>query len=225
MIFSWLCPGLLATGPILPGVGAIRDGFVNVYVVRGAEGIVCIDAGWRSSRVRCGFVQLGLRPENVRAVLLTHMHWDHARGVRAFPNAEVLLGALELPRHMPGWCRTPRPITPVAPGARLTVAGLPVEVIATPGHTPGAVAYLVDGRWLFTGDALRLTNGQARPFPAICNDDQRMAKESLHQLAPMAGCAQAIFTGHTGCTTAPAAAFAGWERTDRSHRAGEEMPT
>ena len=87
MIRKWLFPGLLDTGPVAERLAVVRDGMVNFYVVEAPDGLVCVDAGWRASAVARGFAKLGLAESDVVAVFLTHMHWDHARGCRAFPRA------------------------------------------------------------------------------------------------------------------------------------------
>ena len=45
MIRQWLLPGLLETGAIGDGVWAIRDGVVNLFIVKGPAGLLCLDAG------------------------------------------------------------------------------------------------------------------------------------------------------------------------------------
>jgi len=207
---SFFFPGLLPTGFVCVDVRTICDGFVNLFVLSLPTGLVCIDSGWNPRRLRRSFKMLGLRPEEVCAVLLTHMHWDHARGSKAFPNAQLFCGGGELIGITPNRFDHTQPVTSVADGQVLSVAGARVEVITTPGHTRGAVSYLVNDCLLFTGDALRLKNGCVRPFHFIFNQDNRIMVESLDKLARVAPRAQALFTGHTGYTADVVKAFAAW---------------
>lgn len=118
---------------------------------------------------------LGLPPEEVRWVVLTHLHTDHAGGLHHFPDAEVLVSATEmerarglpgkvrgyLPHRWPTWLgptlldlSVPRGRT-LPEGVPLTRAG-DVRLVATPGHTAGHLSVLVDEgpRTLFlAGDA------------------------------------------------------------------------
>lgn len=105
---------------------------------------------------------LGVRPDEVRKVLLTHFHTDHAGGLHHFPNAAVivsgtdfaaasgLLGRLQgyLPHRWPSWfAPTPIPFLPAGPGA--FDSGFPISVVEdvwavpTPGHTSGHLSVLV----------------------------------------------------------------------------------
>ena len=177
------------TGPVANGLWAVQDGPVNLYVLAAPEGLVCVDAGWRAARIVEGFARLRLVPGNVRAVLLTHRHWDHARGLRAFPGADVFTSA------------SPR---------SLRVAGVHVDIVPCPGHTSDSTAFVVRGHHLFTGDTVWLRGGLACPGPRWLNRDGRALAASLRQLAAIDGL-EAIHTAHTGSTTDVGRAFAAWK--------------
>jgi len=102
MIRQILFPGLLETGRAHDGIFAIRDGFVNLFVLEAEGGLVCIDAGWNLRRIRRGFDALGFKVDDVVAVCLTHLDWDHARGLNLFPNADAFAGEHEIPARSPG---------------------------------------------------------------------------------------------------------------------------
>jgi N-acyl homoserine lactone hydrolase len=118
---------------------------------------------------------LGIGPADVRTVIMTHLHTDHAGGLRHFPKSEILVTAEELrlasgfagrvrgylPNRWPDWFAP----TPIAFNAtsfegfdrchHVTSDGS-VVIVPTPGHTPGHVSVIVlDGELSFflAGDA------------------------------------------------------------------------
>lgn len=106
-----------------------------------------------------------LSPE---AILLTHGHFDHVLGVQALQecygipvrmhpaDGDILArGAQMAVRFGLPAPQTDFRRTEVADGETLTVAGMRIEVIATPGHSPGSVCYLErEAGILFSGDTL-----------------------------------------------------------------------
>ena len=130
-----------------------------------------IDPGFYTAGERdtlYGFIEE--RKLNVKAILLTHGHFDHIFGV-----AEAA-GHYEVPVYMhpadkvildeanPALCAAFRLKTPADPvqslipareGDSIEIGSMKFEVIETPGHTPGGVCYLErDGKVLFSGDTL-----------------------------------------------------------------------
>ena len=92
-----------------------------------------------------------------------------------------------------------RPYTLLADGDVVDVGGTKIRAIATPGHTPGSMSYLVDDRVLFTGDTLVLQNGRVRPFYRLFNIDTSTQKESIRKLAEFPN-VELLCTAHTGWT-------------------------
>lgn len=118
---------------------------------------------------------LGISTDDVRWVVLTHLHTDHAGGLDHFPKSEIVVSRVELenasgtmgklrgflPQRWPSWF-APRPIElehephgPFPESLRLTDAG-DVTIVGTPGHTPGHVSVILDDgvrSVFFAGDA------------------------------------------------------------------------
>lgn len=121
-----------------------------------------------------GLLEIGIRPDDVRTVILTHLHTDHAGGIHHFSNSEILVcdneyqlakgfpGRLRgyLPNRWPTWF-SPNPIpfhnNPFGPFDRsypMTRDGK-VVIVPTPGHTPGHASVIAidsDVSYFFAGD-------------------------------------------------------------------------
>ncbi len=118
---------------------------------------------------------LGVAPERVRWVVLTHLHADHACGLAHFPRAECLVSRREwaaatgfrgrvvgyLPQHWPRWFAPrpvdfrPEPLGPFPASLPLTAAG-DVHLVPTPGHTGGHLSVIArdgDRAFFLAGDA------------------------------------------------------------------------
>ncbi len=213
MIRRLLCPGLLETGPVNDAVAAVRDGIVNLFVVKGPGGLICVNAGWRPASVARGFESLGVRIGEVATLLLTHLHWDHARCAPLFGRAEIFVGARELPPLLMRGRLGQQKLQRVEDGQTLSLGGLTVHIVATPGHTAGSVSYLVNNKWLFTGDALRFRRGAAVPFLDCFNRDHRAVRQSLQKLARIKHIA-CILTSHSGVSDNSEGSFAAWRQVE-----------
>lgn len=84
----------------------------------------------------------------IMQVVETHVHADHLSRAREL--ARLTGASLLLPRNQ----RVTYEYEAVTNGAELTLGGLSVEAISTPGHTGESTCYLVEGNVLLTGDTL-----------------------------------------------------------------------
>jgi glyoxylase-like metal-dependent hydrolase (beta-lactamase superfamily II) len=108
--------------------------------------------------------RLGITPGDVRWVVMTHLHTDHAGGLHHFPDNEILGTRTKLEfasglrgrargyvanKHWPAWFNPtvldlePDPFASFPRSLRLTEAG-DVTLVPVPGHTPGQIGVLVD---------------------------------------------------------------------------------
>jgi len=101
----------------------------------------------------------------------------------------------------PGWCgsTTAQKSTGHTRWWPVT-AGIRVQAIATPGHTPGSTSFLVNDSVLFTGDTLVLQDGLVRPFYRLFNMDTAAQRDSIRKLARLEEVAL-LCNAHTGCTS------------------------
>jgi glyoxylase-like metal-dependent hydrolase (beta-lactamase superfamily II) len=160
----------------------INLGLVSAYILaRGREAAI-VDTGWQGSAaaIQSGLEAAGLSWASVAHVIITHKHPDHigslpgvlARATNATPYAgEADVAAIQ----------TARPVTALADADQ--VFGL--QVIATPGHTPGHIALLDrETGLLVAGDAVRgAPDGGAAAPVAQYTEDMAAASESIRKLA------------------------------------------
>lgn len=114
--------------------------------------------------------QLGVEPEEIDIVILTHLHWDHVQNIKAFSRARYICTATEI-----AWAYNPLPLyyrsyeSPIL-GIEPAFAGLNFEVVEgetqivpgvsvfpTPGHSPGhqsVTVKTVAGDIVLAGDAI-----------------------------------------------------------------------
>lgn len=194
----------LSTREVVEGVFAIKDQHVNLYLIRGRDGYVAIDAGMTAENVRIELEHLHIEPEKVLAVLLTHTDRDHVGALSLLKNARVYL-AREEEQMING--KTSRflilknslhaPYTLMEDGHTIDLLGLKMKAILTPGHTPGSMCYLIDDRYLFTGDTMSLKAGKADLFNNLFNMDSNRQRRSLNRLKGIPD-VKYIFSSHHG---------------------------
>jgi hydroxyacylglutathione hydrolase len=144
-------------------VGPVAE---NCYVLRrdGSDRGLIVDPGDEAERILAAAGELGI---GVDAILLTHTHFDHIGAVApvaAATAAPVYCPELEVPILADVMSWVPPGFGPfesydadetLAGGERLELAGFEIDVIHTPGHSPGHVTYsIADEAALFSGDVL-----------------------------------------------------------------------
>jgi metallo-beta-lactamase class B len=128
--------------------------FHSAWALTTSDGIIVIDSLFEyavEAEMIDGLRALGLDPSDVRYMLISHAHGDHDQGAAIFQRRfgtqivmgeadwESTLARTEYPGGVPK-----RDIGVGAGGLTLTLGDTTVEVIATPGHTPGTLSYVFD---------------------------------------------------------------------------------
>jgi glyoxylase-like metal-dependent hydrolase (beta-lactamase superfamily II) len=186
-------------------VGAFQE---NCYLVRadGADKALLIDPGDEAPKLQSALDELGVTPE---AILLTHTHIDHIGAVAAIATATGApvycprneLAVLANPgRFFPPDWGTVEPWDaeqPLDGGERLQLAGLDIEVVPTPGHSPGHVTYVIGGA-LFSGDVLFQGSIGRTDLPGA---DHATLMASIAGLLERFDDDTTVHPGHMGLTT------------------------
>jgi metallo-beta-lactamase class B len=181
----------------------------SAWALTTTQGIIVIDTLFAYAiepEIVEGLTKLGLNPRDIKYVLISHAHGDHDQGAALLQSrygAKVVMGAadwestLQRPATAAGGVPK-RDVIVGAEGLKITLGDTTVDVIATPGHTPGTLSYIFpvkDGGRTVT---VAYSGGTAFNFPrqaqafAVYRDSQK----KLADAARAAG-ATVLMSNHT----------------------------
>ncbi len=189
-------------------VGPVQE---NCFLFRreGSDRALIVDPGDEAPRLLGAIEELGV---SLAGILLTHTHFDHVGAVAPLARAtgaEVWVPEIEKPvladinsfvpfaglGHFEDWDAEHT----VSGGERLQLAGFEIDVLFTPGHSPGHVTYsLADEHVAFSGDVLFKGSVGRTDLPG---GDWPTLLESLRTLVEELPEATTVYPGHMGVTT------------------------
>jgi metallo-beta-lactamase class B len=123
------------------------------WALQTSAGIIIIDTNfaWATEpEIIEGLTTLGLNPRDIKYVIISHAHGDHDQGAAELQKrfgAQVVMGApdwdatLKRPATAPGGVPK-RDVSVGAEGTKLTLGDTTIQIVATPGHTPGTLSYV-----------------------------------------------------------------------------------
>lgn len=219
----------LNTGWIDENLACVREWVANIFFYRKNGTILMIDAGYNYDRLEEKMGWLGIDPASIRHILITHQDTDHVGAVEAdspglFHRATLYIGETEN-KYLTGAVRRkviyhlyrlpqvniPNEKVLLKDEQVFYIDDIKIECFLVPGHTWGHMVYLVDDRYLFTGDTLWFGADGGYSFISSLAEDNKLAVKSLaaleqrlrsRQLRPL------FITGHTGWTDRFEFAFA-----------------
>ena len=183
------------------------------WALKTSAGLIIIDTNfaWATQpEILDGLAKLKLNPKNIKYVILSHAHGDHDQGVATLQKkfgAKVVMGApdweatLKRAPDVAGGVPTrgPGDILVGPEGTKVTLGDTTVDIIFTPGHTPGTLSYVFPvkdkGKTVmvaYSGGTLTGAFGNdAKRWDEYINSQKRMA-----QAAAAAG-ASVILSNHS----------------------------
>jgi hydroxyacylglutathione hydrolase len=193
-------------------VGPVQE---NAYIVRAdatSSRALLIDPGEEPQRLLEAVAALGVE---VEAILITHCHFDHIGAVAPLARASgapVYCPQIEVPLLKDIMMWTPPGFGPfenwdpehaLAGGERLTLAGIDIEVLFTPGHSPGHLTYAIapaglPAAALLSGDVLFQGSVGRTDLPG---GDWNVLERSIGVLVERFAGETAVYPGHMGVTT------------------------
>ena len=188
-------------------VGPVAE---NCYIARveDSDRAIVIDPGDEPERLLAAIEELGV---GVDAILITHCHFDHVGAVAPLARetgAPVYVPEIEVPVladimsfTMPGAgpYESYDADETVAGGEKLELAGLDIDVLFTPGHSPGHVTYSIpDHDAVFSGDVLFQGSVGRVDLPG---GDWPTLLESIRSLVDGFPEETRVHPGHMGLTT------------------------
>lgn len=189
-------------------VGPVAE---NCFIIRQPDSVqaLVIDPGDEPERLLKPIEELGLK---VEGILITHCHFDHVGAVQPLaaatgaevwcPEGEIhVLADINSYVRMPGFgpFESYEAEHSVSGGQTLEMAGMTLDVIDTPGHSPGHVTYSVRGHnALFSGDVLFEGSVGRVDLPG---GDWPTLLESIQTLVDGQPAEAQVFPGHGRPTT------------------------
>jgi glyoxylase-like metal-dependent hydrolase (beta-lactamase superfamily II) len=190
-------------------VGPVQE---NCFILREKDSgtALIVDPGEEADRLLKAVDELGI--EKVEAILVTHTHFDHVGAVAPIARAtgapvycpelerEVLANIMDyVPWPGFGPFESYEADHTVAGGETLELAGMKLEVLFTPGHSPGHVTYAIrDERALFSGDVLFQGSVGRVDLPG---GDWPTLLASIQSLVDEFEPETVVYPGHMGITT------------------------
>jgi hydroxyacylglutathione hydrolase len=220
----------------------LHVGFSSPVVIQSGDHSVLIDTGvhGKMPEMLRQFKLFGIKPENIKLIILTHVHYDHAGNLeelKTLTGAKVVVnqreadylrrGLMPIPRGtnvffkiivglgdmlMPGYA-CPRPFeADILVDERMDLRpwGLDATIIHTPGHTIGSQSVLA-GDALIAGDCF-FNIRRRMVFPPFADDEVKLL-ETWRKLFEMG--VKTIYPGHGLKFSVEKAKETYWKKTGR----------
>ena len=187
---------------------AIKNNSNNLFLIETDDGYIVIDAGSDADKVEKSLGEMSVDIKQIRYVFLTHTDYDHVAAISSFTDAQIFVSEDELQmldgntkRNLFSRNSLPSEINMsslvlLSDEQEIDLGGHIMQCIETPGHTPGSMSFLLDEKYLFTGDAVMVKNNTMGVHPFTM--DKETAESSMKRIDEILDRSQFIFTAHYG---------------------------
>lgn len=211
----------LNTGWIDENTACVREWVANIFFYRKGNTTIMIDAGYNYDRLAEKMSWLGIDPRSIQHILITHQDTDHVGAVEAdslglFKKATLYIGEVEnryltgeiRRKVMHGLYKLPQVTINnkkrlLNDGETFRIGDIKIHCFLVPGHTWGHMVYLIDDKYLFTGDTIWFGTDGGYSFISALAEDNKLAVKSLEILEKKLRNMRVdplFITGHTGFT-------------------------
>jgi hydroxyacylglutathione hydrolase len=195
------------TGKIVDNIFAVKDEFVNMYLLQDGGKYIAIDAGKDIDVIAVELKKLNINPDSVVAVILTHSDMDHVAGIPLFKNAKLYISKQEIKMLNGEAQKIPGVNNKISRNdyillddkQTLKIGNENSFTILTEGHTTGSICLQVNEKYLFTGDILSLNGGKIGKSINFFDLDHELATKSISKITKLQN-VEYIFTAHFGYT-------------------------
>lgn len=169
--------------------GNVLEAHSTSTLIRSGSSNIVVDVSTRHMlpAIRSSLRSLGIHPNDVDTVVITHWHRDHTGNLGTFPNAEVYVWNDPSISHRKG------SLNLISEEIRLCND---VMVVHTPGHTRDSISVFVEGQdrnYAVVGDAIPTESNYVKMVPPKINYDADVAMKSINTIASFA---DVIVPGH-----------------------------
>ncbi len=209
----------LNTGYIDEHIASLRDQVANIFFYTKNGNTIMIDAGYNYDRLEEKMSWLNLNPKEIEHILITHQDTDHMGAVEKdsellFKSATLYIGEIEnryligesRRRVFHGLYKLPKVKTDnkkvlLKDEQVFYIHDIKIESILVPGHTWGHMVFLIDDKYLFTGDTIWFGADGGYSFLSTLAEDNNLSVQSLARLEQIIKAKQRdikVITGHSG---------------------------
>lgn len=181
------------TSKLIENVYAIKDKYVNCFIYQKDSTTIMIDLATSVKAVKKGLDQLNMNPETISRIFLTHSDMDHVGAIPLFPKSEIYLG-------IGAKIKNPDRHKFLNDNDIIEIGSIKVQAISTPGHRMGHTVYLIDEKYLFTGDTIVIVDQIVKSFLKLISSNYEEQLESIKKIAKLQNI-EGLFTAHGGYTT------------------------